>query len=106
MRMETSLSQKQVMQLRLAPQILQRIEVLQLATLDLKGLVEREMEMNPTIEIETQDPVSTPSAVTVSPRLRPSSIVEHTITSSAGRSAIPETNERSILISSTGRRWR
>ncbi|MCA8922485.1 MAG: RNA polymerase factor sigma-54 [Planctomycetes bacterium] len=67
MRMETSLSQKQVMQLRLAPQILQRIEVLQLATLDLKGLVEREMEMNPTIEIETQDPVSTPSADDLSP---------------------------------------
>jgi RNA polymerase sigma-54 factor len=55
MRMETSISQRQELRLRLAPQILQSIEILQLATLDLKGLIEREMEMNPTIEIETQD---------------------------------------------------
>ena len=54
MRMETSLSQRQELRLRLAPQILQSIEILQLATLDLKGLIEREMEMNPTIEIETE----------------------------------------------------
>ena len=57
MRMETSLSQRQELRLRLAPQILQSIEILQLATLDLKGLIEREMEMNPTIEIETEDPL-------------------------------------------------
>lgn len=55
MRMETSITQRQELRLRLAPQILQSIEILQLATLDLKGLIEREMEMNPTIEIETQD---------------------------------------------------
>lgn len=58
MRMEASLSQRQELKLRLAPQILQSIEILQLATLDLKGLIEREMEMNPTIEIESQDPIS------------------------------------------------
>jgi RNA polymerase sigma-54 factor len=58
MRMETSLSQRQELRLRLAPQILQSIEILQLATLDLKGLIEREMEMNPTIEIDSQDPLS------------------------------------------------
>jgi len=61
MRMETSISQRQELRLRLAPQILQSIEILQLATLDLKGLIEREMEMNPTIEIETEDPMSTQS---------------------------------------------
>ncbi|MCO5168396.1 MAG: RNA polymerase factor sigma-54 [Planctomycetes bacterium] len=58
MRMETSISQRQELRLRLAPQILQSIEILQLATLDLKGLIEREMEMNPTIEIDTQDPLN------------------------------------------------
>ena len=57
MRMETSLSQRQELRLRLAPQILQSIEILQLATLDLKGLIEREMEMNPTIEIQNEDPL-------------------------------------------------
>lgn len=60
MRMEHALTQRQELRLRLAPQILQSIEILQLATLDLKGLIEREMEMNPTIEIDTQDPLSTP----------------------------------------------
>ncbi|MBW7935187.1 MAG: RNA polymerase factor sigma-54 [Gemmatimonadaceae bacterium] len=60
MRMEHALSQRLEQKLRLAPQILQSIEILQLATLDLKGLIEREMEMNPTIEIDTQDPLSTP----------------------------------------------
>jgi RNA polymerase sigma-54 factor len=55
MRMETSISQRQELQLRLAPQILQSIEILQLPTLDLKGLIEREMEINPTLEIETRE---------------------------------------------------
>jgi RNA polymerase sigma-54 factor len=59
MRMEHSLSQRQELRLRLAPQILQSIEILQLATLDLKGLIEREMEMNPTIEMEAAEPLST-----------------------------------------------
>lgn len=58
MRMETSLNQRQELRLRLAPQILQSIEILQLATLDLKGLIEREMEINPTIEIESQEALS------------------------------------------------
>jgi RNA polymerase sigma-54 factor len=58
MRMETSLSQRQELRLRLAPQILQSIEILQLATLDLKGLIEREMEMNPTIELESQESIA------------------------------------------------
>jgi len=58
MRMETSLSQRQELRLRLAPQILQSIEILQLATLDLKGLIEREAEINPTIEIQTEDPLA------------------------------------------------
>ena len=55
MRMETSISQQQRLELRLAPQILQAIEILALPTLDLKGLIEREMEMNPTLEIEARE---------------------------------------------------
>ena len=49
--------------------------------------------------------VSTPSAVTRRPRLRARSIVERTIAASLGLCAIVATNERSILISSTGSRW-
>lgn len=55
MRMETSISQQQRLELRLAPQILQAIEILALPTLDLKGLIEREMEANPTLEIEARE---------------------------------------------------
>jgi RNA polymerase sigma-54 factor len=61
MRMEASLSQRQELRLKLAPQMLQRIEILQLATLDLKGLIEREMEQNPTIELEAEDPMAAPA---------------------------------------------
>ena len=49
--------------------------------------------------------VSTPSAVTVRPRLRARSIVERTIAASLSLVIIAVTNERSILISSTGSRW-
>jgi RNA polymerase sigma-54 factor len=58
MRMETSLQQRPELRLKLAPQIIQSIEILQLATLDLKSLIEREMEMNPTIEIENAEPAA------------------------------------------------
>ena len=69
MRMETQLTQRPELRLKLAPQIIQSIEILQLATLDLKSLIEREMEMNPTIELETQDPQtdSGPPAPTAEP---------------------------------------
>src|SRR5882672_2521468 len=67
MRMETSLQQRPELRLKLAPQIIQSIEILQLATLDLKSLIEREMEMNPTIEIENAEPAANdaPAAVPV-----------------------------------------
>ncbi|MBL4846509.1 MAG: RNA polymerase factor sigma-54 [Planctomycetes bacterium] len=55
MRMEQSISQVQRLELRLAPQILMAIEILALPTLDLKGLIEREMEANPTLEIEARE---------------------------------------------------
>src|SRR4051812_37116438 len=66
MRMETSLQQRPELRLKLAPQIIQSIEILQLATLDLKSLIEREMEMNPTIEIENAEPAAN-DAVQASP---------------------------------------
>src|SRR5947209_18778550 len=62
MRMETSLQQRPELRLKLAPQIIQSIEILQLATLDLKSLIEREMEMNPTIEIENAEPAANDTA--------------------------------------------
>ena len=62
MRMETSLQQRPELRLKLAPQIIQSIEILQLATLDLKSLIEREMEMNPTIEIENAEPSANDTA--------------------------------------------
>jgi RNA polymerase sigma-54 factor len=62
MRMETSLQQRPELRLKLAPQIIQSIEILQLATLDLKSLIEREMEMNPTIEIENAEPAANDNA--------------------------------------------
>ena len=45
---------------------------------------------------------STPSATTFRPRLWARSMVDRTITSSSLFSSIDNTNERSILISSTG----
>src|SRR4051812_27748499 len=62
MRMETQLTQRPELRLKLAPQIIQSIEILQLATLDLKSLIEREMEMNPTIEIENAEPAANDNA--------------------------------------------
>src|SRR5438874_8983023 len=62
MRMETQLTQRPELRLKLAPQIIQSIEILQLATLDLKSLIEREMEMNPTIEIENAEPSANDTA--------------------------------------------
>lgn len=41
------------LQLRLSPQMLQRIEVLQLSALDLQELIERELQENETIEAES-----------------------------------------------------
>jgi RNA polymerase sigma-54 factor len=47
--------------LRLSPQILQRIEVLQLPTLDLANLVEQELQENEALEIDQDGPDAEPS---------------------------------------------
>jgi RNA polymerase sigma-54 factor len=44
------------LQLRLSPQMLQRIEVLQLTTLDLAQLIEQELQENETLELEQDQP--------------------------------------------------
>lgn len=50
MRMEVSLQVRLEQKLRLAPQIIQSIEILQLAALELQDLVKQELEENPTLE--------------------------------------------------------
>src|SRR4051794_5163919 len=80
MRMETSLQQRPELRLKLAPQIIQSIEILQLATLDLKSLIEREMEMNPTIEIENAEPAANDAPAVAGPVLGGPDGAEPTIT--------------------------
>ena len=50
MRMETSLHHRMEQQLRLAPQIIQSIEILQLQALDLQDLVKQELMENEVLE--------------------------------------------------------
>jgi RNA polymerase sigma-54 factor len=52
MKMEVILRQRLEQKLKLAPQIIQSIEILQLTTLDLQELIARELEENPVLEIE------------------------------------------------------
>jgi RNA polymerase sigma-54 factor len=52
MRLETSLQQKLQLQLKLAPQIIQSIEILQLAAVDLRDMVEQELAENETLEVD------------------------------------------------------
>jgi RNA polymerase sigma-54 factor len=56
MRMETSLHQRLEQKLRLAPQIIQSIEILQLPAIELQDLVKQEMLENPTLELVEGDP--------------------------------------------------
>ncbi|MHC5021452.1 MAG: RNA polymerase factor sigma-54, partial [Planctomycetota bacterium] len=51
MRLEASLQQRLSQQMRLAPQIIQSIEILQLASLDLQDLIQQELVDNPVLEI-------------------------------------------------------
>ncbi|MFO7900064.1 MAG: RNA polymerase factor sigma-54 [Planctomycetota bacterium] len=52
MKMDLSIYQKQEMQMRLAPQIIQSIEILQLPTLELQQRINQEMLENPILEEE------------------------------------------------------
>ena len=53
MKMGLNQSLRTDLQLRLSPQILQRIEVLQLASLDLMNLVQQELQENEVLEVDT-----------------------------------------------------
>ncbi|MBI4881577.1 MAG: RNA polymerase factor sigma-54 [Planctomycetes bacterium] len=52
MKLELSLSQRPEMQLRLSPQLIQRIEILQLPAQELVELIQQECAENETIEVE------------------------------------------------------
>ena len=54
MRLEVSLQQKQQLQLRLAPQMIQAIEILQLPNLDLKDRIDLELAENEVLEVEEE----------------------------------------------------
>ncbi|MCZ6601974.1 MAG: RNA polymerase factor sigma-54 [Planctomycetota bacterium] len=56
MRMEVSLQLRLEQKLRLAPQIIQSIEILQLPALELQDLVKEELEQNPTLEEDLVTP--------------------------------------------------
>jgi RNA polymerase sigma-54 factor len=56
MRMETSLHQRLEQKLRLAPQIIQSIEILQLPAIELQDLIKQEMLENPTLELVEGEP--------------------------------------------------
>jgi RNA polymerase sigma-54 factor len=56
MRLETSLQQKLQLQLKLAPQIIQSIEILQLPAMDLRDMVEQELAENETLEVDVDEP--------------------------------------------------
>ena len=52
MRLEISLQQKLQLQMKLAPQIIQSIEILQLPTLDLRDMIDQELLENETLEVQ------------------------------------------------------
>ena len=65
-----SLSQSQRLQMILAPQLRQSLEMLQLPVLELRNLIQQEMERNPTIEdalVNTEPLEIEPGAATAAP---------------------------------------
>ena len=55
MRLEIGLNMRQQMRLKLAPQIIQSIEILQLPLLELRGRIEQELLENPLLEADETD---------------------------------------------------
>ena len=56
MRLEFNLNMRQEMRLKLAPQIIQSIEILQLPLLDLRNRIDQELLENPLLEIALDGP--------------------------------------------------
>ncbi|MCI0343575.1 MAG: RNA polymerase factor sigma-54 [Planctomycetales bacterium] len=65
MRLETTLQHRQELRMRLAPQIIQSIEILQLPILDLQGLIQQELQENPLLE-EASEPGEEPAGAEAS----------------------------------------
>jgi len=59
MKLEMSLHQKQELQLKISPQIIQRIEILQLPSMDLKELIQKELMENEILEVKETEPGET-----------------------------------------------
>ena len=55
MRLEVSLQARQEMRLKLAPQIIQSIEILQLPLLELRDRIDQELLENPLLEVSTPE---------------------------------------------------
>ena len=54
MRMEARLQARQTQEMRLAPQMIQSMEILQMAVLDLQGKLAQELEENPVLEVKAE----------------------------------------------------
>src|SRR6187399_3239019 len=69
MRLDVSLQQRLSQQLRLAPQIIQSIEILQLQAMDLKELIENELQENEMLEVEEAPLEPLPASPEAAPRV-------------------------------------
>src|SRR5436190_18816488 len=68
MRLDVSLQQRLSQQLRLAPQIIQSIEILQLPAMDLKELIENELQENEMLEVAEAPKDGLPAPVESAPK--------------------------------------
>ncbi len=58
MRMEARLQARQTQEMRLAPQMIQSMEILQMAVMDLQAKIAEELEENPVLEVQEKETVS------------------------------------------------
>ena len=52
MRLETTLSQRMNMEMRLAPRMIQSMEILQMPIMDLQERIQQELDENPVLELK------------------------------------------------------
>ncbi len=67
MRLEAGLQARQEMQMKLAPQVIQSIEILQLPLIELQKRIDRELEENPLLESSPADDAGTEGETEESP---------------------------------------
>jgi len=97
MRLDTGLQTRLEQRLRLAPQIIQSIEILQLPTLALEKLIHQEMDENPVLEMRTVEPAGTAELAAPPERSSVDDEEEDLL-----RDAVPEWRE--FRVRSSGRR--